>query len=92
MIKAGVEDLMRRIGDDQAELGCTVAGQSGGQVTPSVIRIVHVEETRSASFLFYTKNRSRWFVSGLASKLLRRFLGLGLKIIVTFFGLSLKTM
>jgi hypothetical protein len=41
-----------RIRDDQAQVTYSVAGQSGG-----MIRIIHVEETRSAGF------------SGLASKL-----------------------
>jgi hypothetical protein len=39
------------------------------------------EETRSASFLVEPQNQGRRFVSGLASKSLRRFLiSLGLKI------------
>jgi hypothetical protein len=37
-------------------------------------------ETRSAGFLVEPQNQGRWFVSGLASKPLERFLiGLGLK-------------
>jgi hypothetical protein len=47
-IEAGVGDLVRRIGDDQTQVGYSVAGRSGGRVTSYVIHIVHVEETRSA--------------------------------------------
>jgi hypothetical protein len=50
MIEAGVGDLGQRIRDDQAQVGYLMAGQSGGWVTPCVIRIVHVEEARSAGF------------------------------------------
>jgi hypothetical protein len=48
-------------------------------VTSCVIRIVHVEETRSAGFPVWPQNRWLWFVSGLASKSLLRFIGLGIK-------------
>jgi hypothetical protein len=44
MIEAGVGDLGQRIRDDQAQVGYLMAGQSGGWMTPCVIRIVHVEE------------------------------------------------
>jgi hypothetical protein len=49
-METGVGDLVRRIEDDQAQVKYSVAGRSKGQVTPCVIRIVHVEETRSVSF------------------------------------------
>jgi hypothetical protein len=49
-METGVGDLVRRIEDDQAQVRYSVAGRSKGQVTPCVIRIVHVEETRSVSF------------------------------------------
>jgi hypothetical protein len=49
-IEAGVGDLVRRIGDDQAQVGYSVFGRSGGRVTPCAIRIVHMEETRSVGF------------------------------------------
>jgi hypothetical protein len=49
-IEARVGDLVWRIGDDQAQVGYSVAGQSGGRMTPCAIRIVHVEETRSMGF------------------------------------------
>ncbi len=39
---------------------------------PCVVYTVHVE-TRSAGFLVEPQNQGRWFVSGLASKPLRRF-------------------
>jgi hypothetical protein len=55
-IKEGVGDLVRRIRDDPTQVGYSVARRSGGRVTPCVIGIVHVEETRSMGF------------SGLASK------------------------
>jgi hypothetical protein len=50
-IEEEVGDLVRRIGHDQAQVGYSVAKQSGVQVTPCVICIIHVEETRSAGFL-----------------------------------------
>jgi hypothetical protein len=50
MIDAGVGDLVQRIRDDQAQVGCLVAGGLGGWVTPCVIRIVYVEETKSTGF------------------------------------------
>jgi hypothetical protein len=49
-IEVRVGDLVRRIEDDQAQVGYSVAGRSGGRVTSCVICIVHVEETRSVSF------------------------------------------
>jgi hypothetical protein len=49
-IKVGVADLVQRIGDDQAQVGYSVAERSGGPVTPCVIRIIHMEETRSVGF------------------------------------------
>jgi hypothetical protein len=50
-IEAGVGDLVWRIGDDQTQVGYSVAGRSGGRVALYVIRIIHVEEMRSAGFL-----------------------------------------
>jgi hypothetical protein len=41
---------VQRIGDDQAQVGYSVVGRSGGRVTPCAIRIIHVEETRSTGF------------------------------------------
>jgi hypothetical protein len=49
-IKAGVGDLVWRIEDDQAQVGYSVAGRSGGWVTPCAIHIVHMEEMRRTSF------------------------------------------
>jgi hypothetical protein len=42
---------VQRVGDNQAQVGYSVVGQSGGRVMLCVICIVHVEETRSADFL-----------------------------------------
>jgi hypothetical protein len=50
-IEVGVGDLVWKIGDDQPQVRYSVVGRSGGQVTPCMIRIVHVEEMRSAGFL-----------------------------------------
>jgi hypothetical protein len=56
-----------------------VAGRLRGRVALCVVCTVHME-TRSASFLVEPQNQGRWFMSGLASKPLRRFLiDLGLK-------------
>jgi hypothetical protein len=51
MIEAGVGDLVRRIRDDQAQVGSSVGGRSVGRVTPCAIHIVHMEEMRSMGFL-----------------------------------------
>jgi hypothetical protein len=49
-IVAGIGDLVQRIGDGQAQIGYSVAGRSGGQMTPCAVCTVHVE-MRSAGFL-----------------------------------------
>jgi hypothetical protein len=72
-IMTGVGDLVQRIGDDQAQVGYSVAGRSGGQVMPCAICTMHIE-IRSVSFLIEPQNQGRRFVSGLASKLLGWFL------------------
>jgi hypothetical protein len=59
------------------QVGYSVAGRSRDRVAPCAVRTWHVE-TRSAGFLVEPQNQGRRFVSGLASKPLRRFLGLGL--------------
>jgi hypothetical protein len=56
-IEAGVGDLVQRIRDDQAQVGYSVAGQSGGRVMPSAIYIIHMEETRSTCFLVWPQNQ-----------------------------------
>jgi hypothetical protein len=62
-----------------AQVGYSVAGRSRGRVTPCAVCTVHVE-TRSVGFLVEPQNQGRWFVCGLTSKSLGRFLiGLGLK-------------
>jgi hypothetical protein len=55
-----------------AHIGYSVAGQSGGQVTPYAVYTVHME-TRSVDFLVEPQNQGRRFVSGLASKPLGRY-------------------
>jgi hypothetical protein len=61
------------------QIGYSVAGQLRGRVTPCVVCTVHVE-MRSMSFFVEPQNQGRWFVSGLASKPIGRFLiSLGLK-------------
>jgi hypothetical protein len=49
-IEVRVGDLVRRIMDDQAQVGYSVGGRSGGWVTLCAICIIHVEETRSVGF------------------------------------------
>jgi hypothetical protein len=62
-----------------AQVRYSLVGQSRGPVTSCAVYTVHIE-TRSASFLVEPQNQGRWFVSGLASKSLGRFLiGLLLK-------------
>jgi hypothetical protein len=62
-----------------AQVRYSVVGRSRGQVAPCEVCTVHVE-TRSACFLVESQNQGQRFVSGLASKPLRRFLiGLGFK-------------
>jgi hypothetical protein len=68
----GVEDLVRRTGDGQAQVGYSVTEQSGGGVTLCAVYTVH-DETSSAGFMVEPQNQGRRFVSGLASKQLGRF-------------------
>jgi hypothetical protein len=49
-IKARVGDLVRRIRDDQVQVGYSATERLGGEMMPCVIRIIHVEETRSTGF------------------------------------------
>jgi hypothetical protein len=61
------------------QVGYSMVGRSRGQVAPCAVYTMHVE-VMSACFLVEPQNQGRQFVSGLASKPLRRFLiGLGLK-------------
>jgi hypothetical protein len=55
-----------------AQVGYSMAGRSGGRVTPCVIYTVHME-MKSVSFLVEPQNQGRRFVSGLTSKPLGRF-------------------
>jgi hypothetical protein len=66
-IMAGVGDLVQRTGDEQAQVGYSVAGRSGGRVMLCAVCTVH-KETRSADFLIWPQNKGRRFISGLASK------------------------
>jgi hypothetical protein len=66
-IMAGIGDLVQRTGDGQAQVGCSVAGQSRGQVMLCAVCIVH-KELRSTGFLVEPQNQGRvsWF--GLKTK------------------------
>jgi hypothetical protein len=55
-----------------AQVRYSVAGQSGGRLTPCAVCNVHVE-TRSACFLVESQNQGRQFDSSLASKSLGQF-------------------
>jgi hypothetical protein len=77
-----------------AQVGYSMAGRSRCWVALCAVCTMHME-TRSASFLVESQNQGRWFVSGLASKLIGhvfwfmpqnqqlRFGDLGLKITTT---------
>jgi hypothetical protein len=88
-IMAGVGDLVQRTRDGQTQVGYSVAGRSGGRVTPCAVCPTH-KEMRSVGFLIEPQNEGSLFPSlglktgnsGLViwvSKSPRRFLGLGLK-------------
>jgi hypothetical protein len=63
-----------------AQVRYSAAGRSRGRVAPCAVCTWHME-TRSTGFLVEPQNQCRWFVCGLASKPLERFLiGLDLKI------------
>jgi hypothetical protein len=76
MIEAGVGDLVRKIEDDQAQVGYSVAGQSGGAVCDP-------HRTRGGDekcgLLGLASKPVATICQWLASKPLRRFLGLDLK-------------
>jgi hypothetical protein len=62
-----------------AQVGYSLVGRSRGRVAPCAVCTGHMEMS-SAGFLVEPQNQCQWFVSGLASKPLGRFLiGLGLK-------------
>jgi hypothetical protein len=50
---------VQRIRDGQVQVGYSVAGRSGGRVTPCAVYTVH-KETRSANFLVEPQNQGRW--------------------------------
>jgi hypothetical protein len=86
-IVVGVRDLVQRIRDDQAQVRYSVAGQSGGRVTPCAVYTVHIE-TRSAGFLVEHQNQGRRvFRFGPQNQQLR-FGDFGIKItaIISWFG------
>jgi hypothetical protein len=56
-----------------AQVEYSVAGRSRGQMALCVVCTVHME-TRSVGFLVEPQNQGIPFVSGLASKLLGRFI------------------
>jgi hypothetical protein len=55
-----------------AQVRYSMAGRSGGQVTPCAVCTVHVE-TRSACFSVEPQNQGRRFVNGLVSKPIEQF-------------------
>ena len=55
-IEARVGDLWPEDRWVKAQVGGSIAGRSGGQVTPCAIRIVHVEETRNTGFAVWPQN------------------------------------
>jgi hypothetical protein len=57
-VEAGVGDLVQRIGDAQAQVGYSVAGQSRGRVTLCVVCVVH-KEIRSVSLLVWLQNHGQ---------------------------------
>jgi hypothetical protein len=61
-----------------AQVGYSMAGRSGGRVTPCEVCTVHVE-TMSAGFLVEPQNQGRQFVSGLVTNRWNGFLRFGLK-------------
>jgi hypothetical protein len=68
-----------------AQVGYSVVGRSGGQVTPCAVCTVHVE-MRSTCFFVEPQNQGRQFISGLASKPIGRFVsGLTSKSLRRFF-------
>jgi hypothetical protein len=73
------------------QVGYSVVGRSRGRVTLCAVCIVH-EVMRSTSFLVEHQNQGRRFVSGLASKPLKRFSSVWPQNRwLRFFGLCLKT-
>jgi hypothetical protein len=62
-IEPKIGDLVQRIGDDQAQVGYSVTGRSGGRMTLCVICTVH-KKMRSACFLVEPQKQVRrvsWF-------------------------------
>jgi hypothetical protein len=61
VIEAGVEDLMQRTKNGQAQVEYSVAGRSRGRVMLCMVYTVH-KETRSACFLVWPQNQGRQFL------------------------------
>jgi hypothetical protein len=55
---AGVEDLVRRTEDGQAQVRYSMTEQSGGEVMLCAVYTVH-DETSSASFMVEPQNQDR---------------------------------
>jgi hypothetical protein len=90
-IVARVGDVVHGTGDDQSQVGYSVAERSGGRVTLCAFCTMHTE-TRSAGFLAEPQNQGRLFVSGVASKPLGWFLLIWPQNQwLVFSGLGLKT-
>jgi hypothetical protein len=67
-IDAGVEDLVQRIGDGQAQVGYSVARRSRARVTLCDVCTMH-KETRSTGFLCSASKLRSMVSPGLTSKL-----------------------
>jgi hypothetical protein len=65
--------LVQRIGDGQVQVGYSVAGQSGGQMTLCAVCTIHMD-MRSIVFLVWPQNQGLRFVSSLALKPLAQIL------------------
>jgi hypothetical protein len=72
-----------------AQVRYSMAQRSKGRVAPCAVCTWHVD-SRSAGFLVEPQNQSRRFVSGLASKPLRRFLSASKPVATVSRGLALK--
>jgi hypothetical protein len=82
MIVAGVVDLVQRTGDDQRQVGYSIAGRLRGRVTLCAICIMH-KETRSTCFLVEPQNQGHRVSRFKSQNRQLRFGDLGLKITAT---------
>jgi hypothetical protein len=74
---------VHRIGDGQAHVRYSMAGRSGGRVTPCTVCTMH-KEMRSAGFLVWPQNQGRGVSRFGLKKWQLRFGDLSLKITATF--------